>query len=108
SLCSSIAPSLRPRWHFATSGVEPARRDTPCSRADLLACPGKPGKFRQTAESSEGGRQSPSRLGSVAREAAMPSGIAAVEQEKQVFSPRSADERRHGVVDIPLCLENRP
>jgi hypothetical protein len=38
----------------------------------------------------------------------MPSGIAAVEQEKQVFSPRSADERRHGVVDIPLCLENQP
>ena len=73
-----------------------------------LPCPGKPGKFRQTAESSEGGRQSPSRLGSVAREAAMPSGIAAVEQEKQVFSPRSADERRHGVVDIPLFLENRP
>jgi hypothetical protein len=37
-----------------------------------------------------------------------PLGIAAVEQEKPVFSPRSADERRHGVVDIPLCLENQP
>jgi hypothetical protein len=69
---------------------------------------GKPGKIGQTAERSEDGRLSTPRLGSVAREAAMPSGIAAVEQEKQVFSPRSADERRHGVVDIPLCLENQP